>query len=259
MMVDVIASFRPLGRAARVAASVAVIGIASGVSACGGSSPPPSSPPAASATTLPATTSPAATSPAAVTPVNPQAEAPGGYQRIGGPGQGISLDVPKSWVTVNFSQQTLQAGIKKLGLHGVSQGALTQGLQALQKLHAVYAVDTRSIASSPGHFATNVNAYCTSSGLSASGADGVSILRQSAVTELQQLGAQNLSQTDVKIGGVPGVQTSYTLSTSAAGTLHAAQLEVLPAPERACFITLTAAGPLPTTVLAQIAPSVQYG
>jgi hypothetical protein len=260
MMVDVIASFRPLGRAARLAASVAAIGIASGVSACGGSSSPgPSSPPAALASTLPATTAPAATSPAAVTPTNPQAEAPGGYQRIGGPGQGISLDVPKSWVTVNFSQQSLQAGIKKLGLHGVSQGTLTQDLQALQKLHAVYAVDTRSIASSPGHFATNVNAYCTSSGLSESGASGVSILRQSAVTELQQLGAQDLSQTDLKIGGVPGVQTSYTLSTSGAGTLHAAQLEVLPAPERACFITLTAAGSLPTAVLAEIAPSVQYG
>ena len=260
MMVGVIASFRPLGRATRLAASVAVIGIASGVSACGGSSSPtsPSSPPAALATTAPATTAPAATTPAAVTPTNPQAEAPGGYQRIGGPGQGISLDVPKSWVTVNFSQQSLQAGIKKLGLHGVSQGTLTQGLQALQKLHAVYAVDTRSIASSPGHFATNVNAYCTSSGLSESGASGVSILRQSAVTELQQLGAQNLGQTDLKIGGVPGVQTSYTLSTSGAGTLHAAQLEVLPAPERACFITLTAAGSLPTTVLAEIAPSVQY-
>jgi hypothetical protein len=188
MMDGVIATFRPPGRAARLAASVAIIGIAAGVSACGGSSsttPPPSSPPAASATTLPATTSPAATSPAVVTPVNPQAEAPGGYQRIGGPGQGVSLDVPSSWVTVNFSQQSLQAGIKKLGLHGVSQGTITQGLQALQKLHAVYAVDTRSIASSPGHFATNVNAYCTSSGLPESGAGGVSILRQSAVTELQ--------------------------------------------------------------------------
>jgi hypothetical protein len=261
MMVDVIASFRLPGRAARLAVSVAVIGIAAGVSACGGSSstPPPSVPPVAGATTPPATAPPAATSPAAVTPVNPQAEAPGGYQRIGGPGQGVSLDVPKSWVTVNFSQQSLQAGIQKLGLHGVNQGTLTQGLQALQKLHAVYAVDTRSIATSPGHFATNVNAYCTNSGLSESGAAGVSILRQSAVTQLQQLGVQNLSQADVTIGGVPGVQTSYTLSTSAAGTLRAAQLEVLPAPERACFITLTAAGSLPTTVLAQIASSVQYG
>jgi hypothetical protein len=260
MMVGVITSFRPPGRAARLAASVAVVGVAAGVGACGGSSspPPPSSPPAAAATTQPATTSTAAAPSTAVTPVDPQAEAPGGYQRIGGPGQGISLDVPKTWVTVNFSQQSLQAGLKKLGLHGVSQGTLTQGLQALQKMHAVYAVDTRSISGSPGHFATNVNAYCASSGLSASGASGVSILRQSAMTQLGQIGAQNLTQADVKIGGVPGVQTSYTLRTSGAGTLHTAQLEVLPAPERACFVTLTAAGPLPTTVLAQIASSVQY-
>lgn len=248
MMVDVIAYFSTPRRAARLAALVAVIGIAAGVSACGGSSPTtqPSS--------LPAATSPASTSPAA----SPQAEASGGYQRIGGPGQGLSLDVPKSWVTVNFSRQSLQAGIKKLGLHGVSQATVTRSLQALQKLHAVYALDTRSMSTAPGHFATNVNAYCTSSGLSESGAAGVPIMRQSAVTELQQVSAQNLSQTDVEIGGVPGVQTSYTLSTSGAGTLHAAQLAVLPAPERACFITLTAAGSLPATVLAQIAPSVRY-
>jgi hypothetical protein len=152
----------------------------------------------------------------------------------------------------------MQQAIKKIGLHGANQATLTQDLQALQKLHAVYAVDTASIASSPGNFATNVNAYCTNSGVSTSGAAGVSILRQSAETELRQLGAQNLSQTDEEIGGIPGVRTSYTLSTSAAGTLHASQLEVLPAPSRACFVTLTAAGPLPTAVLTQIAPSVRY-
>jgi hypothetical protein len=246
MMVRVTTSFTPPGRAATLAVAVAVIALTAAVSACGGSSPttqPPSSP---------------AASPAAVTPVNPQGKAPGGSQRIGGPAQGLTLDVPKSWVTVNFAQQNMQEAIRKIGLHGVNQAALAQDLQALLKLHAVYAVDARSIASSPGHFATNVNGYCTSSGVSASGAAGVSLLRQSAVTELQQLGAQNLSQTDVEVGGIPGVQTSYTLSTSGAGTLHAAQLEVLPAADRACFITLTAAGPLPTTVLAQIAPSVHY-
>ncbi len=170
----------------------------------------------------------------------------------------MSLAVPGSWVTVNFAQQTMREAIRKIGLHGISQATLTRDMQALQKLHAVYAVDIKSTGSSPGHFATNINAYCTNSGITESGSAGVPILRQSAATELQQIGGQNLSQTDLKVGGVPGLQTSYTLSTSGAGILHAAQLEVLPKPERACFVTLTTTGQLPTAVLARIAPSLQY-
>jgi hypothetical protein len=208
-----------------LAASVAAIGLAAAVSACGGS--------------------------ASTTQTS-------GSQRIGGAAQGMSLAVPSSWVTVNFAQQTMREAIRKIGLHGISQATLTRDMQALQKLHAVYAVDTKSTVGSSGHFATNINAYCTNSGITQSGSAGVPILRQSALTELQQIGGQNLSQADLKVGGVPGVQTSYTLSTSGAGTLHAAQLEVLPKPDRACFVTLTTAGQLPSAVLARIAPSVQY-
>ena len=62
------------------------------------------------------------------------------------------------------------------------------------------------------------------------------------------LHAQHLTVTEVKIGGVPGVQVGYTLTSTTSGTLHAAQLEVLPKPGRACFVTLTAAGPLPNGV-----------
>lgn len=231
-----------------VAASVAAIGLAAAVSACGGSASttqPPSSPPASA--------SASATSPASAPPV-----APAGYQRIGGAAQGVSLAVPGSWVAVNFAEQSLQDAIKKIGLHGVSQATLTREVQGLQKLHALYAVDIPSTASSPGHFATNINAYCTNSGVTESGKAGVAILRQSAATEMQQINAHILSQTDVKVGGIPGVETSYTLSTSGAGTLHAAQLEVLPKPDRACFVTLTAAGHFPRAVLAQVARSVRY-
>ena len=70
-------------------------------------------------------------------------------------------------------------------------------------------------------------------------------------------GRPDITQQDVEIGGVPGVQTSYTLSTSVAGTLHA-QLEVLPKPERGCFVTLTAGGPVPSAVLTVLASSVRY-
>jgi hypothetical protein len=233
-----------------LAASVAAIGLAAVVSACGGSSA------STTESTTPPATSPAAQASSPST--SPPTAVPAGYQRIGGPEQGVSLAVPGSWVTVNFAQQTLRAAIRKIGLHGVSQTTLAQDLQALQKLHAVYAVDIKSTVTAPGHFATNVNGYCTTSGVTESGSSGVKLLRQSAVTELGQLGAQNLSQANVEIGGVPGVRTSYTLSTSGAGTLHASQFEVLPRSDRACFVTLTSAGPLPGGVLARIAPSVRY-
>jgi hypothetical protein len=231
-----------------LAASVAAIGLAAAVSACGGSA----------STTQPSSSPLTSASASATSPASPPRVVPAEYRRIGGAAQGVSLAVPSSWVTVNFAEQSLQDAIKKIGLHGVSQATLVQELQGLQKLHAVYAVDIMSAASSPRHFATNINAYCTNSGVTESGRAGVAILRQSVATQMQQINAHNLSQTDVKVGGIPGVKTSYSLSTSGAGTLHAAQLEVLPKPDRACFVTLTAAGQVPRAVLAHIARSVRY-
>jgi hypothetical protein len=232
-----------------LAASVAAIGLAAAVSACGGS-----------ASTTQTSSSPTSGAPASAStaPTSAQAAVPAGYHRIGGAAQGMSLALPTSWVAINFAQQSLQQAIKRIGLHGVSQATIAQDLQALQKLHAVYAIDARSIFRTAGHFATNISAYCTSSGVTDSGSASVPLVRQSATAEMQHIGAQIVRQTDVEVGGVPGVQTSYTLSTSGAGTLHAAQLEVLPKPDRACFVTLTTAGRLPRAVLAQIAPSVHY-
>jgi hypothetical protein len=184
---------------------------------------------------------------------------PAGYQRVGGATQGISIAIPGSWTTVNLAQLNLRQALQQMGLKGVSQETLSQNLQALIKLKAVFAADIASIKSSPGHFATNINAYCSSSGTSDSGSAGVPLLRQSAEAELPQvLHAQNVTVSEVKIGGVPGIQVGYTLTSTTSGTLHAAQLEVLPKPGRACFVTLTAAGPLPAGVLPTAAATAQF-
>ena len=184
---------------------------------------------------------------------------PAGYQRIGGATQGISIAIPSSWTTVNLAQLNLRQALQQMGLKGVSQATLSQNLQALIKLKAVFAADLASIKSSPGHFATNINAYCSGSGTSASGSAGVPLLRQSAEAELPQvLHAQHVTVSELKIGGVPGVQVGYTLTSTTSGTLHAAQLEVLPKPGRACFVTLTAAGPLPAGVLPTAAATAQF-
>jgi hypothetical protein len=184
---------------------------------------------------------------------------PAGYKRVGGATQGISIAIPSSWTTVNLAQLNLKQALRQMGLKGVSQATLSQNLQALIKLKAVFAADLTSKASAPGHFATNINAYCSSSGTSDSGSAGVPLLRQSAESELPQvLHAQHVTVTEVKIGGVPGVQVNYALTSTTSGTLQAAQLEVLPKPGRACFVTLTAAGPLPDGVLPTAAATAQF-
>jgi hypothetical protein len=181
------------------------------------------------------------------------------YQRIGGSAQGVSLEVPGSWVTVNFSDQTVKQAIGILGAQGGSvDTSLTQELTPLAKLRAVYAADVSSGNSAPGHFVTNLNAYCSSSGISQSGSAGAAVIGRTWASELQQVGAQNLTQRPAQLGKTTGVQSSYTLSTSSAGTLHAVQLEVLPESGRACFVTVTAAGPVPATVLSRAISTIQY-
>ena len=184
---------------------------------------------------------------------------PAGYQRVGGATQGISIAIPSSWATVNLAKVNLNQALKQMGLKGVSQATLSQNLEALIKLKAIFAADLKSVSSSPGHFATNINAYCSKSGTSQTGSAGVPLLRESAKEELPQvLHAQHVTVSEVKIGGVPGVQVGYTLASTTSGTLHAAQLEVLPNPGRACFVTLTASGPLPSGVLHTAAATAQF-
>jgi hypothetical protein len=229
----------------QVLAALAAVGLAVAVSSCSSSPAPASSPPPRHA--------PPASSPAAAAPA-----APAGYQRIGGPPQGVSLDVPSSWVSVNFSQQSLQQAIKLFGLTGSAETAFSQELQPLVKAHAVYAADVKDAGTTPGHFVTNINAYCTTSGVTQSGSAGVATLGQSWASQLQQLGAQNISQVGAQMGGVAGEESSYTLSASSSVTLHATQLEVLPKSGTACYVTLTAAGSLPTSVLAEAIATIQY-
>ena len=132
-------------------------------------------------------------------------------------------------------------------------------MESLQKLHALFIIDVKSEIASAKHFATNLNAYCVTSGLNDSGSAGVPLLRQETAAEFQQLHAGNISQKELKIGGVPGLMTSYTLNSSGAGTLEAAQLEVLPKADRGCFVTLTAPqGHFPSDILPMVAATAVF-
>jgi hypothetical protein len=230
-------------------ATLAAVTIAAAVSSCTSaatSRPAASSPPAA----LPAATSPAPASPGSTG---------AGYQPIGGAVQGVSVDVPSSWRTVDFSQLTVQQAFSQLALPGVSESQFAAELQPLANSRGVMAVDTSAdVQTHDGDFAPTVNAYCTSSGTTQSGSAGVSFLRQATQSTLTQELATITSQTDTQVGGVPGLENVYDSSPAPGVIVYAAQLAALPAAGRACYVTLSAPGDLPSVALAEAISTVQF-
>jgi hypothetical protein len=229
-------------------ATVAAAGLAFSVTACASS-------PASTAHTA---ASPAvrASSPAA-SPSPAAAAVPAGYQRMGGPGSGISLDIPASWVVLHPTTGTLANAMRKSGIRlhdGLTSAQLIQDIQSVVERHGVIAFDITSQAVSGG-FATNINAFCGASGVTDTGSAAIPALKQVARTAFQMMGGTVTSQQDVMIGGIPGVRTVYTLKT-AAGLLPAAQLEVLPRPNVGCYITTT--GTAPASVIQQAAASARF-
>lgn len=238
----------------------AAVGLAAAISACGGSSPPasPASPAKSPGSQVSPATS-AGTSPGASATGGATPAATGGYQRIGGTAQGVSLAIPSSWVTVNLAEMNVKQAEKQMQIKGVSGETVDSSLQSLKKLDGLIAEDGGSAASAPGHFATNLNAYCLASGVNESGSAGLSSMRQAITQEFEQdLHAQNIKIVDANLGGVPGLKTSYAVQSVSAGTLHATQLEVRPRAGRACYVTVTAAGQVPSAVVQAAESTMQY-
>jgi hypothetical protein len=121
----------------------------------------------------------------------------------------------------------------------MSNATLVQDVQTLQKLHAVAVWDVNSAKSSPQHFARNLNAYCFQGAGIDVGAAGLPELKSAVLNVLGGQGATHLTQQDITIGGVPGVETSYQVISSATGTVYGAQLEVVPKQDDTCTVTLS--------------------
>jgi hypothetical protein len=207
------------------------------VTSCG--STPVTVKPAASAT--PSASGSAASGSHAASPVasGSPAPVPAGYRRVGGAAQGISIAAPSSWVPIDPTKESTEAIASKAGLSGISAATIVQDMETLQKLHAILVVNIKSAVDHPQAFVSDLNAYCAASGVTDVGAAGVPLLTTSAAAEFEKSGATHVTQKDVEIGGVPGVETSYQLSSSSKGTIYGSQLEVLPKPNDACFVTLS--------------------
>jgi hypothetical protein len=176
---------------------------------------------------------------------------PAGYTRVGGAAQGISIAVPSSWVAGNLAKENIQSAASKAGLSDV-----VQDMESLQKLHAVFVFDVKSAVDSPQYLV----AYCGDAQPAPFvGAAGLPLLKELAVAEWEKLGATQITQKDLQIGGVPGVETSYQRSSPSAGTFYGSQLEVLPRPDKACFVTLTVSqGESAGNVLSVAAATAQF-
>lgn len=231
-----------------VLASLAAVTLAAAVSSCTSGSPA-----APASTGRPA--APAAPTPAPASTASSAA----GYQTIGGTAQGVSVSVPGSWHTVDFSQTSVQQAFSQLALPGVTESQFAEQLQPLADSHGVLAIDTSAdVQTHAGDFAPTVNGYCTSSGTTESGSAGVSYLRTSTQATLTQEPATISSQTDVQLGGVAGVENVYHSSPAPGVTVYGAQLAALPGSGRACYVTLSAPGSLPSTALAEAISTVQF-
>ena len=215
------------------------------------SAPAPASTASGSTASASPTASPTASSSAATVPA--------GYTRVGGAAQGISVAAPATWVAIDLAKQSIDSAANKIGLSGFSASTLIQDMQSLQKLHALFVFDVKAAVDGSQHFAPNLNAYCVTSGVTDVGAAGVPLLKEEAAAEFEKVGATHVTQENLQIGGVPGVETSYQLSSSSVGTLYGSQLEVLPKPDKACFVTLTVAkGQSSAGILSVAAATAQF-
>ena len=185
------------------------------------------------------------------------AAVPAGYKRVGGAAQGISVAIPASWVVVDPAKQAIEGNANKLGVPGVSASTVAQNMEKLQKLHGIYALDVGSSTSNPVHYVNTLNFYCSPSGVTDTGSAGVQLIEEVAKTHLSSH-VSHITQRSVQIGGVPGAETSYQLSSKTYGELDGSQLEVLPKPQ-VCFVTVTIHSPgNASSLLAVAAATAQF-
>jgi hypothetical protein len=217
------------------------------VTACGGTSA--TAKPAASATRSASTAATAAGAPGAGTGTGTGTAAsgkasavPAGYVRIGGAKQGISLAVPKSWIRIDATEKTIENAARNVNFKGVSSAEIMQSLRAIQNLNGIAVYDLDSNVIRRQHFAPNLSAYCSASGITDAGAAGVPFLKSVMANEAAKLHAKLTSQRDLQVGGVPGTQISYQITSLANGTdvtNYGWQVVVLPKPDKVCYMTLT--------------------
>ncbi len=133
-------------------------------------------------------------------------------------------------------------------------------MEIWQQWHGIFVLDVKYGLANPEKFIPDLNAYCHASGTADVGADAVPLVKAAVVSVYEnQLGATHLTQKDLTIGGVPGFETSYQVSTTKMGTVYQSQLVVLPKPGDACFVTVSVGAGVPAgNVISTAAATAQF-
>lgn len=146
------------------------------------------------------------------------------------------MAAPQSWVSVNLATETVDEAARNIQLRGVDVATVEGLMQAGLAHHPVFVFDVASSASDPKHFARNLSAFCTSSGITETGSTAAGLVKEALKSEFATM-ASDITQRDIMIGGVPGLETSYKLNTGLED-IREAQLEVLPKPNVVCIVSL---------------------
>jgi hypothetical protein len=178
---------------------------------------------------------------------------PAGYQRVGGAAQGISVAAPASWAVVNLAGETVQSAASKMNLRGASGTAIRADMESGLKWHAVFAFDVKTAVDDP--LPPDLNAFCLQTGTIGVGAVGVPLLTAVSASAVERLGATHITQKDLDIGGVPGVETSFQVSYSR-GTVHSSELAVFPKRGEECEVAV--AGPSEASLASVAAATAQF-
>jgi hypothetical protein len=216
------------------------------LSACTGTGPSaPPSHPSSTSTSAPVSSAPA-------TPTagqSPAAAPPAGYQWVGSSTLGVWVAVPRSWVAIDLSKISISAALKKFSIKGVPDTTMKTDMELLAKQHALFMADLQSALASVHKFATNANAYCTTTAIEP-GPGSVSVISSELRSEYASLHVHVVSVTTLSSTSTnDAIRVQLEAQTAGGFTITEVQVADLTDTGHICFLTLSTDQPstyLPT-------------
>ncbi|MGW4668783.1 hypothetical protein, partial [Streptosporangium sandarakinum] len=157
---------------------------------------------------------------------------PRGFARAGGPENGLTFGVPRSWVALDATGGGLERRLDRAGLTGKQIHRARAGLEPVAAHDGIWAFDPASMSRSPHRFATNLTARCRP------GTASSAQLLADAVRRLAPLRGRVLRAGTVPVAGGRAARVGYVFTVGGV-RLHGLRL-LLPAPgDRTCVLTLS--------------------
>ncbi|MFI7048125.1 hypothetical protein [Streptosporangium sandarakinum] len=157
---------------------------------------------------------------------------PRGFARAGGPENGLTFGVPRSWVALDATGGGLERRLDRAGLTDKQIHRARAGLEPVAAHDGIWAFDPASMSRSPHRFATNLTARCRP------GTASSAQLLADAVRRLAPLRGRILRAGTVPVAGGRAARVGYVFTVGGV-RLHGLRL-LLPAPgDRTCVLTLS--------------------